>query len=208
MNDLDLLRVMYPRVSDILSKQTIAEMQKIPLDTLAKATLRGIKVHNYCLSYAAGLFLAYIEAEYEPYVNCFIEWYENNVLHQIHNSLRLYDDERKFTGEFDLVVKLKNEEVALIDIKATSSSSKTWPVQLAAYNHLCKLSGINVERIFNLHLKKKNGKKEEDLTLDEDAPSPFTVHAKTIDYSDIEAPWKVFQSALTCYDYFDRKGAK
>lgn len=208
MNNLNILRAQYPRVSDILGKQIIAEMQKIPLETLAKATLRGIKVHNYCLSHAAGYFLADVEAEYEPYVNCFIQWYEENVQKQLHNSVRLYDDSYRFTGEFDLIAQMKSGEIALIDIKATSASSKTWPVQLAAYNHLCKLNGYTVERIFNLHLKKKYGKKDEEMTVDEDTPAPFSVHAKAIDYADIESSWQVFQGALTCYDYFDRKEVK
>lgn len=208
MNDQSVLRAQYPRVSDILGKQIIAEMQKIPLEILARATLRGIKVHNYCLSYAAGLFLADIEAEYEPYVNCFIQWYDENVKVPLHNSVRLYDDTNRFTGEFDLIAEMKSGEVALIDIKATCAYSKTWPVQLAAYNHLCNLNNYKVERIFNLHLKKKKKKQDQEVTIDEDAPPPFTIHSKVIEYPDVSESWNVFKGALACFDYFDRKEVK
>lgn len=206
MNELQLLRAQYPRVSDILSKQTIAVMQKIPIDKLANATIRGIKVHNYCLAYAAGLFLSEIEPPYNPYVDTFIEWYDQNVKTQIHNSVRLYDDVKKFSGEFDLIVEMKTGERALIDIKTSCTSSKTWPLQLSAYNHLCTVNDYKVDRIFNLHLKKKYTKKSQDICVEDDLP--LEVQAKIMDYPDIEHYWEIFNDALTCYDYFDRKGVK
>lgn len=208
MKDLDIERMKYPRVSDIISKQNEAELRGIPLETLANASIRGIKIHAYCNTYLKGLFLSEIEEEYVPYVEAFNEWAETNVQETLRTSVRLYDDHKRFSGEYDAIVRLKDNSVALIDIKTSLKESRTWPVQLAAYKHLCELNGYGgIDTVYNIHLKKiKPG--EYDKSGEEKVMiSPPRVKAVAIEHKNLTPFWEIFTSALTCYDYFDRKGA-
>ncbi len=92
----------------------------------------------------------------------------------------------------------------MIDIKTSANASKSWPVQLAAYKHLCEINGYEVETVYNIHLKKTKS-----ATFDEDKNIliPSKVKAVEIPYEDLTKYWEIFASALSCYDYFDRKEA-
>lgn len=200
---LQIARAMYPRVSDIIGKQTEKEMRAIPLETLANACVRGTKVHDYCSAYLKGLWISEIEPEYLPYVNAFIEWANNNIYQTLHTNVRLYDDVKLFTGEYDCIVKLKgSKKIVLLDIKTSANASKSWPIQLAAYKHLCEINGYDVEAVYNIHLKKTKAATYDDL---KNMVTPPKVKAEKIDHGDIKPYWQIFTSALACYDYFDRK---
>lgn len=197
-------RALYPRVSDIIGKQTESEMRKIPIDNLVNASIRGTKIHAYCTAHVKGLFLPDIEPEYQPYVDAFIAWTEENVKRALHCTTRLYDDVKRFTGEFDMIAELKNGKKALIDIKTSASSSKAWPVQLAAYDYLCRLNGYEYDEIFVMHLKKKYPRKREENY----ESLPLEVAAICLMQGNVTESWDIFASALTCYDYFHRKEEK
>ncbi len=209
MEDLDILRISYPRVSDIISKQNEAELKAIPLEILVKASTRGTKIHEYCTTYMRNLWVMDIEPEYLPYFDAFRQWFREEVDHVVHTSVRLYDDVKRFTGEFDMIVKLKNSSAfSLIDIKTSSSPSKAWPIQLAAYVDLCRTNGYQVDRHFNLHLKRKKEAVWEETEGKKVMISPPQIAACLIEYKDISAPLDIFTSALKCYDYFSRKEPK
>jgi hypothetical protein len=187
-------RLLYPRVSDIIGKQTYKEMQSIPIEVLANAQIRGTKVHEYCTGYVQGLWLPEIEEEYQPYFESFVKWYTENVQETLFICTRLYDDVKRFSGEFDMIVILKDsKEKALIDIKTSANVSKSWPIQLAAYKHLCGINDYHIESVYNIHLKKTK---------------PGVVKPVSIKHADLTAAWGIFSSALDCFDYFDRKELK
>ncbi len=209
MNELDQQRALYPRVTDIIGRQNADEMRGINFEVLANASYRGTQVHNYCTAWIRGLWLPEIEMEYQPYLNAFIEWAEANIETCLHFSERLYDDVKRFTGEFDLIVKLKTGETALIDIKTSAAPSKTWPIQLSAYQHLCKLQGYEFEKILILHLKKKKAAVFEEKEGKKLMISPPHVKGMPLEYGDdLTFSWEIFSSALKCYDYFCRKEPK
>lgn len=207
MSELDQARALYPRVSDIINKQNHTELRQIPLEHLVEASIRGTAVHNYCNIYLKGLWMGEIEQEYKPYVDAFIEWTEKNVEEVVHTSTRLYDDQKKFTGEFDLIVKLKHsKDVVLVDIKTSAKPSKAWPIQLSAYKHLLDVNGYKgITKVFNLHLKKVKAaiyeKREEEKVL----VSPPLIQSVQIEHTNLTHYWEIFSSALSCYDYFERK---
>lgn len=207
MNELEILRLTYPRVSEIISKQNSAEMRGISLEILANAALRGIAVHNHCIAFVKGLWSAEIEEEYKPYVEAFTDWYSNNVGECLFAGIRLYDDSKRFTGEYDLIVRLKEtNQVVLVDIKATAAISKTWPVQLAAYNHLCEVNSYpKIDAFYNVHLKKMKSPVYEKKGEEKVLVSPPKVKAVAVEHKDITRYWNIFSSALSCYDFFDRK---
>lgn len=209
MNNLEELRLTYPRVSDIISKQNAAEFKSIPIQTLANACIRGTKVHDYCTAWVKGLWVDGIEPEYQPYFDAFVHWYKTEVEDVIQMPTRLYDDEKRFTGEFDMIVKMKGKKgLALIDIKTSCNKSKTWPVQLAAYAHLCDVNEIAFDYIVNVHLKKTQSATCDYIEGEKVEISPLLVKPMTIEYGDIIPYWQIFHSALQCYDYFERKEAK
>lgn len=208
MSDLEEKRAFYPRVSEIIGKQNAEELRSVPLDTLANACIRGQKVHDYCTAWIKNLWLTDIEPEYQPYVDAFTRWALLNVKEYHHSSIRLYDDVKRFTGEFDMIVKLNNGELALIDIKTSASKSKAWPVQLAAYSHLCKLNDFTFDVVYNIHLKKTHTALYEERQGEKVLISPPVVKALEIRHENLNEYWDIFASALSCYDYFDRKEVK
>lgn len=209
MNDLTEKRSLYPRVSDIITKQNMEEFKSIPLEMLANACIRGQKVHDYCTAWVRKLWIDEIEAQYKPYFDAFVNWANENVKEFLYTSVRLYDDEKRYTGEFDMIVKMKvTEKIALLDIKTSSAKSKAWPIQLAAYGHLCKINGYEFDEVYNIHLKKVSGELTEEKTGEKVLVSPPVVKTVAIKHEDLTPYWNIFSSALICYDYFDRKEAK
>jgi len=208
MDDLEDKRALYPRVSDIISKQNAEELRSVPLDTLANACIRGQKVHDYCTAWIKKLWLTDIEPEYEPYVNAFTHWAACNSTECLHSSVRLYDDVKRFTGEFDMILKLTDGSTALVDIKTSANKSKAWPLQLAAYQYLCKLNGYQFDRVLNVHLKKTQTAVFEEKQGEKVLISPPVVKVVIVEYKDLTDSWEIFSSALRCYDYFDRKEVK
>lgn len=209
MDELTKRRMSYPRVSDIIGKQTASQMKTIPIDKLTNASLRGIHVHQYCTTYLEKLFMPDIEPEYVPYVNVFTEWAAKTIQRVIMTCQRLYDDDLKFSGEFDAIVILKDSPIpTLIDIKATCTSSKAWPLQLAAYEHLCKKNNIHIGRAMNIHIKKITKKKIEEIQGKKVPVSIPVLCAKELPQPDFNASWEIFSNSLACYNYFDRKESK
>lgn len=208
MSDLEAKRALYPRVSSIIGKQNAEELRSVPLETLANACIRGQKVHDYCTAWVKHLWIPDIESEYVPYVDVFTDWATKSMAEAYFSSVRLYDDEKRFTGEFDMIVKMKNGEKALLDIKTSASKSKAWPLQLAAYAHLCKINGYEFDRIYNIHLKKIRAAVYEEEQGEKVLISPPVVKAVIVEYEDLTPYWEIFASALRCYDYFDRKEVK
>lgn len=203
IKNLDELRLNYPRVSAIIGKQTEREMRAIPIETLSNAAIRGTKIHAYCSAYLKGLWIPEVEQEYLPYLNAFIGWADENVEKTLHQNKRLYDDKLRFSGEFDCIVLLKDsKKTVMIDIKTSANASKSWPVQLAAYQHLCTLNGYEVETVYNIHLKKTKAAIFDEGSMMLTPPQVKTVE---IQYENLTKYWEIFSSALSCFDFFDRK---
>jgi hypothetical protein len=206
MDELDIKRTKYPRVSEIIGKQNEAELKSIPLENLVNASIRGTEIHKLCTMFVENAWIDEISPEHKPYLDSFKQWYENNATKRVVSSQRLYDDKKKFTGEVDMILDLKNGKRCLLDIKTSSTRSKTWPVQLAAYEHLCSINDFRVDIVLNLHLKahpaakfEKNEKGEKVLI------SPPSVKSSVCVYENLNEFWGIFASALQCYDYFNRK---
>ena len=178
----------YPRISDIMALYSQAQMDMIDPKILANACQRGTDVHSYCTAYAKGLWSLPPEDHLVGYVDSFKAWYDANVEELIATETRLYDDDLQFSGQFDLIVKLKGQDHhTLVDMKTSAAYNHDWPIKLSAYLHLLNLNDHNVFHAISLRLKKDGNK-------------PC---AK--DFGDCNPYYKIFMSALTCYDYFIRK---
>lgn len=182
-NNID--RENYPRLSDILA--IWSDFSLIDPHVLQKAAQRGTDVHAYCTAYAKGIWEVDPEENLKGYVDSFKQWYDENVEELISAEIRLYDDDLRFSGRYDMIVRLKgSKEATLIDLKTSASFQKDWPVRLAAYLHLLNLNKKNVMDAISIRLK-KDGKKP--------CVKP---------YGDCNPYYKIFLSVLTAYDYFVR----
>lgn len=107
-------------------------------------TDRGTAVHEACAAIAKGL-LPMVPDEYKPYTEAFKKWMDETVDKVLLVEERIVDENLSFSGQLDLVAKLKDGAVALIDIK-TGVFTKSWELQIVGYDHLLRLKGINANR--------------------------------------------------------------
>lgn len=189
---LDKMRLQYPRVTEIISLCTQSKMDAIAPEVLKHASERGTKIHNYCTGITKGLWIPEIDEECQPYMDSFKHWFDINFESLVLAEKRLYEDDRQYTGEIDLVVKLKDGRLALVDLKTSATPSKSWSVQLAAYKRLLEKSYSKVDLVLNLQLRKTGGKAKEIIHSDKD----------------LTAADEVFEANLKSFDFYFRKPIK
>lgn len=179
----------YPRVTEILRPYTSYDC--VPKDILERAAARGTSVHALCAAIAKGGWLpdAMIGDELLGYVNSFKKWSEATVNQFVIVEKRYMDDDRQFSGQLDFVIKDKDDQLYLVDLKTSARPQKTYPVQMAAYDHLLKHHNITVKGAMLVYLN-KNGDFPEVHMLD-----------------DMSEELHVFLSALDCWHFFN-KGKK
>ena len=111
-------------------------------------TERGSAVHEACAAIAKGLW-PMVEEAYLPYTEAFSKWMEEAVEQVLLVEDRIIDEKLCFSGQLDLVVRMKDQELGkwtLVDLK-TGVITAVWELQLAAYDHLLQIGrGIRAER--------------------------------------------------------------
>ncbi len=140
----------YHRITQIL--YPFSGLEKIDPKIVSHAAERGTKVHKICESIISGLGEFGVEDETWGYVESFKKWWSHNP-EVISMEERFWDDERKITGQVDLIVNTE-EGLAIVDLKTSSRPSKTWPAQGSAYAMLAKKNGYDIKKIYFLHLNK------------------------------------------------------
>ncbi len=140
----------YVRVTTVL--YPFSGLDKLDSEVVAKAAERGTKVHKICEAIMSGFGEIDVDDQTRPYVESFKQWWEKG--HDIvHMEKRFWCDELKISGQVDLIIKIA-EGLAIVDLKTSSSPSKTWPAQGSAYAYLAKKSGLDIKKIYFLHLLK------------------------------------------------------
>jgi hypothetical protein len=142
--------LIFPSVTKVL--QPYADFSMIKPDVLQAASERGTAVHDACFAYATGLPSFGMDDDVKGYFESFKRWFDAMVKEVLLCEIRLIDEQHGFHGEPDLVVKAKNGEVMLIDVKTPISKSKGWRLQMAGYARLCTLNGYEIDRIGSLRL--------------------------------------------------------
>ncbi len=184
--NMKALRAIYPRVSEILSPYAKTFFENVSLEVMANACERGTKVHTICKALVDGYFVPEIDEECRPYIDSFLLWKAENKFTVLETEKRYYDDDLKYSGQVDIVVKQDGKTI-LYDVKTSATVSASWPVQLAAYAKLIELTGIKIDEVAVIQLK-KTGKKP-------------VVHV----YEDREEYSLLFSALLLNYNYFLRK---
>lgn len=129
----------YYRVTDVL--KNLKSLDHVPKKILEYAADRGKRVHKYCELYCLDQLDECIDDDCFPYVQAFIDFFDDNVEQVLLLEKRLKCDFLKIQGQFDMIAKLKDyDNACIIDIKTCYNECRTWPIQLAAYQHLCAVN--------------------------------------------------------------------
>lgn len=176
-----------PRVTEVLRPFT--SYHQVPKDVLEKAAAKGTSVHALCADIAKGNWIpeSMIDEELKGYIQSFKKWSEAQVKKFVIIEQRYSEEDLKYNGQVDFVIVGSDDELYLVDLKTGSSPQKTYPVQMAAYNHLLRRHQVNVKGAMLVYLDK-----------DGDFPD--------IDFlDDMNEEFSVFLCALECYNYFKRR---
>jgi hypothetical protein len=175
----------YPSVTQVLG--LYQDFSKIPPERLELACERGKDVHAYCAAYAKG-FWSPIPESGPGYCQSFREWFDEYVKEVYLVEKRITDKTLGFTGQLDLVARLKHDMwTTTIDYKTPLALQPVWAAQLSAYNHLVKIE------LSKPQWPSRCGS----LRLD-----PKGKSAKFKEYSDSRRDFMAFQNALYAYKYF------
>jgi len=128
----------WPSVTRVLSPWN--NFSNVHPDILEQACLRGTITHSYVEKIIKGqltaeLALMFVPNEYKGYVESFLKW------HDLVDEVLMCEKElvcfkNRFIGHPDLVCRMKNGTLTVIDFKTAKAKSKVWRLQLRAYNYL------------------------------------------------------------------------
>lgn len=164
MIDIQKSRENYLRVTHILGP--FSGLDKAPPEAVAHAAERGTKVHKICEGIMAGLGEHGVEDETWGYVESFKKWWGTGKP-IIEMERRFWCDKTMITGQIDMIIDTP-DGIAIVDIKTSSKPSKTWPLQGGAYYYLAGCAGIDVQKIYFLHLN-KHGKEPNQIEYPADS---------------------------------------
>lgn len=170
-----------PSVTRVLAPWT--DFSRVPTDTLAAAADRGTRVHRACTAIVQGCW-PLTANDVLPYVSSFEQWVKN-VADVILTETELIDPSYGFMGHPDLICRLKDGNVWLIDLKTPAAVAKSWRVQLAAYRRLAEVNGHRIDRTATLRLSK-------------DGKHPILDETTATNASDLA----VFLNCLSAFKYF------
>jgi hypothetical protein len=142
--------MLIPSVTEIISPWT--DFSRIPPAILENAGLRGTRVHELCAAIAKGEPVMDPNPETSGYVASFRVWFEAIVDEVILVEERLVDPGLGYSGQIDLLVRTKQGEIWLVDLKTPLALSKGWRLQLAGYFRLCDVAGYHPDKAGSLRL--------------------------------------------------------
>lgn len=180
----------YPEVSQIICKQNLDSFRAIPFETLLNDQQRSYNLHRYCIDYMDGDPIVFLQEPYSSYRNVWSKWIDENVDEILNVNEMLLDHQYEFSGLFDLICRLKNGRISLVNLKIGSLGKSAWMLELAALKRLCQFSGYLIRDAFVVNLVDDGNE----------------VISKVIRPQDCSYDWDVFEGALNCFKYFNKEG--
>jgi hypothetical protein len=160
--------------------------RSIPPYILAIAADRGTRVHKYCELFALRMLFGDIDEDCLPYLDAFIDWFDENVEEVYCTEERLFCDKLKIQGQIDLIARVKGfEGTSLIDIKTSLTLSRSYNLQTAAYQHLCESNRKGISHRLIIQLTKNS-----------------TFNVIEFDNDDYEEELNIYCGILAAYRYF------
>jgi hypothetical protein len=173
-----------PSVTTVLSPFT--DFSGIRAVVLAAAAARGSRVHAACAAHARGLWAdCFLRQEDKGFFKSFLGWANRAVSEFKAVETELVNDKLGYMGHPDAIVRMWGDRhLTVIDYKTPMSATKTWLPQIAAYAHLAREGGYDIQRGLAVRLRKKG-------------TGPILTQV------DIDGePWAAFLNALGAYRYF------
>lgn len=179
----------YYSVTEVLSPYFLLDVPKEQRHFIERhletAKERGKKVHAACGSYALGLWVAPLPAEWQGYFESFKTWFDNFVDQVFFVEKRFQCDKFFFKGRADLGVRLIDRRIMVVDLKTPLAESPTWCAQNAGYWHLVRYN-MAIDGCMSLKL------------------DPGGASAKAIVYQYSDDDFAAFLSALNAFRYFSK----
>jgi hypothetical protein len=142
-------RAGYPRVTEVI--RPWVSFGGAPDEVVARAAARGTMIHEVCERFLKGGHVGEVSGEAARCVGILERWRAAAVEDVIDVERRLYDDEREFTGQIDIIVRFKGDKtLSVVDLKTSKAYGPHWRPQLAAYKSLALASGYDVGRVMSL----------------------------------------------------------
>jgi len=149
---------------------------RVPEDVLEAAKKRGTDVHKACAVIARGLFPMNFPAEFQGYVDSFCRWRDLMVDEFLLIEEWLVDPALGYHGTPDLIIRSRQGEIILPDLKTPKALMKTWKWQIPAYDHLATQNkGFTIDRCGSLRLNPEGGPASMKYYEDRDRRRNFTV---------------------------------
>ena len=161
------------------------DWSKILPGMLRAAADRGTRVHEACANIAWGIPVIGVSVECAGYVASFVGWFDKIAEEVLLVEERLFDEANGYCGQIDLLVRTKQGEIWLVDLKSPVTLSKSWRVQIASYKNLVEINGHKPDRAGSLRLRKDGGIPSMD----------WYEGSATQDFN-------IFLSALNCFRFF------
>ena len=169
-------------VTETLSGYT--NLGSIDPEILEAAAARGTDVHRFCETYAKTRWVCKVPEDVHGYVWSFKQWFDQWVEKVYVTEMHMTDKALGLTGTLDMVCRLVDGAVALVDYKTPAAPQRVWESQLAAYKLMYEQAAGPVDRCMCLMLR-RDGRP-----------------AKAIVYTNMEAATAAFLAALNAHRYF------
>lgn len=176
-----------PRVTEVL--RFYSNFDKVNKEILEKAAERGSTVHGLCAAISRGAWVpeTMVAEELRGYIKSFEQWMEAQVEEFIITEKRYQNLDYKYTGQLDFVIKAKDDELYLVDLKTSTNHNKSYCLQMGAYYGLLKKQNIEVKAAMLVYVS-KDGK----------FPDIYVVE-------DLEKEYRMFLKALEIFYYLKEK---
>jgi hypothetical protein len=155
----------YPSVTTILDLlQRPFFQQHRQKDTVAydlkrdNAAALGTRVHSICERIARGEEVEVIPEDLEGMITAFRDFLDKHVDEVLATELSLTTERGGgFAGTTDLIVRLKDGKIALVDLKTARNLSREHGLQTAGYALLARDNGYTINKRLVVRLKKEPG---------------------------------------------------
>jgi hypothetical protein len=189
-------------VTQVLNEEKFIDFSGVPSDTLATAQQRGTAVHKILHFWLEHDYdLEDTAPEYRGYVDSALAYFDQAQLQGLQHPLtgvpigveyRAWDRARRFAGTADYIAWDRDGVLAICDFKTGLPSEVAAPLQLAAYEHLVRLTLFPDHRFPIRRRALKLHRDGKPATVEPYGPD--TGHAYHQDIG-------TFFSALTCVHY-------
>lgn len=179
------------RVLDVLAKPGLeAWKHRIGLDEARRvsdtATRLGTRVHRVCEDLNRGV-VPEVAGDLQPFHDAYVAWLQDMVTETVAVERFVYHRRHLYGGTLDLLARLRDGRLMLVDLKSSQSPDMTWGLQLAAYAGALQELGTPIDGRMIVNL-----------------PSRQPGLLRTFEYTDTARDDKAWLACLRLYRFVER----